>query len=390
MINFIVVGSKGSVILAVLQAIRSFTDARSVVIGGEDSRHLRWSTLCERHCAMRFDGSDDDRFVSIVGHFMSRTPHLVLIPADSEGARLVNRVRDRLSVNIIPTPDRPTLEMMDDPTQLQRFCTLHGIATPRTCLLRRQPGGELPAFHALAAEVGLPFALRRAGCGDAGSQVISSQAEYELALNQLAGAPDQLLAQAWVEGDEVDIGLLADRGQVSVLSLQQNGADGLRFISHAGLEAMAARLCQASAYHGPLRLRARINRSTGEVCLLGSQAQFWESLPTAIWRGVNFVAESIRQTPRQEGVRRPLPGLAFRSHPLVCADAWKRFFSSDEPGRLLRAMTLDVCSLGTLIGSPRSMPRQGEGLSRRVARRFESMRRHAAPAATRTLQREHV
>lgn len=341
MINYIVAGQDRRVTLDVLQAIRSFTDAGCMVIGSEHNRGLRWSSLCEQQTTIRFDGSDDDAFVDLVNDLTSYTRHLVLIPADSHAIRLVNRVAGRLSVAISPVPDTPTMDMLNDPWRFQRLCRQHGLPVPASRLL----GAESePDFNQLAQELGLPFVLRPL-----------NQAMHEAPLlvhsrRDLWRAPTSglLLAQTLPTGMEVSISLLSDRGQVTAFALAglapaQAGEIRLR------LEQLAVRLCHLCAFNGPMRLRARVDPATGSIFLLDCVPHFWPGLTACILSGLNLVAECVRPSPRQHGLRVVTQDHAGLEHPLAPM-WWQRLRARDEGGRLLRAMSLDLYSLSLSTG----------------------------------------
>ncbi len=336
MINYIVAGQDRRITLDVLQAIRSFTDAGCMVIGSEHNRGLRWSSLCEQQTTIRFDGSDDDAFVDLVNDLTCYTRHLVLIPADSHAIRLVNRVSGRLSVAISPVPDTPTMDLLNDAWRFQRLCRQHGLPVPASRLI----GAETePDFLALARELGLPFNLRSL-----------NQAAHEPALlihsrRDLWRAPTSglLMAQAQPSGAEVSISLLSDRGQVIAFAIA-----GLA-PAHAGevrleLEKLAVRLCHVSAFNGPMRLRARVDPASGRVCLIDCVPHFWPGLTACILSGLNLVAECVRPSPRQHGLRVVTQDHASLEHPLAPV-WWDRLRARDEGGRLLRAMSLDLYSL---------------------------------------------
>lgn len=341
MINYIVAGQDRRITLDVLQAIRSFTDAGCMVIGSERNRGLRWSSLCEQQTTIRFDGSDDDAFVDLVNALTSYTRHLVLIPADSHAIRLVNRVAGRLSVAISPVPDSPTMDMLNDPWRFQRLCRQHGLPTPASRLI----GAESePDFLALARELGLPFSLRPL-----------NQPAHEPALlvhsrRDLWRAPTSglLLAQALPSGAEVTVSLLSDRGQVTAFAIAglapaQAGEVRLE------LEKIAVRLCHVLAFNGPMRLRARVDAATGKLCLIDCVPHFWPGLTSCILAGLNLVAECVRPSPRQHGLRVVTQDHASLAHPLAPV-WWDRLRARDEGGRLLRAMSLDLYSLSLSTG----------------------------------------
>lgn len=343
MINYIVVGQNRPVTLAVLQAVRSFTDAGCMVIGTQGNRGLRWSSLCEQQATIRFDGADDEVFVDLVNDLTRFTRHLVLIPADCHAIRMVNRVAGQLAVTISPIPDTPTLTMLDDRWRFQRLCRQHGLPVPASRLI----GGESePDFPALAAELGLPFMVTPISHEpDLESVMISCRRDlWRLPARGL------LVAQAIAPGADVSISLIADRGQlcafvIAGLGLDQDNAGHF----HHGLERIAARLCEVSAFNGAMHLGARVDTTTGNLTLVDCVPHFWPDLTSTILAGLNLVAECVHPSPRHSRLQVVTQVGAALGHPLAPA-RWHRLRAPDEGGRLLRAMSFDLYSLSMSTG----------------------------------------
>lgn len=347
MINFIVLGRNKHVLIPVLQSIRSFTDAKAIAIGGEETKSLKWSTLCEQHLTIDFDGSGDDAFVALINSVVEKIQYVTLIPTDCDAIRLTNRVRDRLSLNITPIPRTATLDMFDDKWRFHEFCKQHQIAVPQTRLF--QSKAELD-YAALAGEFGLPFVIKPVNqAGARGVQIIRDKKHFErLVRDNEAYAYAPLIAQAYIDGSDIDISFLADRGQIGSFAIQQARDFTVEFVHNAELESMATRLCQLSAYHGVMHIDARIDKRTGKVYLLESNPRFWASLNASVACGLNFVAESIRSLPRAHGVRRLTAGKSFTSHPVLHPSTWPALLSDGgDNGRLLRAMTFDPLAIGS-------------------------------------------
>lgn len=335
MINYIVVGRDRGVTLSVLQAVRSFTDAGCMVVGTRENRGLRWSSLCDKQATIRFDGAHDEAFVRLVDDLARNNRHLVLIPADCDAVRMVNRVSKRLLVNIAPIPDTPTMTMLADRWQFQQLCRRNGLPVPASRLI----GGDVrPDFSALATALGLPFivqpVLHQPSCA---SVLVRSRRD----LLRLPARPD-LMAQQIVSGIEVSISLLADRGQPTALAIAGFAQQSTRY--QAALEVLATRLCQATAFSGLMRLRARLDLVTGAAVLTDCVPHCWPELTAPILAGLNLVAESVHPSPTGRALPRIGQAQAALGHPLAPA-RWQRLTAPDEGGRLLRAMSLDLYSL---------------------------------------------
>jgi predicted ATP-grasp superfamily ATP-dependent carboligase len=347
MINFIVLGRNKHVLIPVLQSIRSFTDAKAITIGSEESKSLKWSTLCEQHLTINFDGSEDDAFVALINSIVEKIQYVTLIPADCDAVRLTNRVRDRLSLNITPIPMTSTLEMFDDKWRFYEFCKQHQLAVPQTRLFESKAQLD---YAALAGEFGLPFVVKPVNeAGARGVQIIRNKAQFERIIrNNDAYQYAPLLAQAYVDGTDIDISLLADRGQVGAFAIQQANDAAVEFVHNSDLEQMAIKLCQLSAYHGVMHIDARIDKRSGKVYLLESNPRFWASLNASVACGLNFVAESIQAQPRVHGIRRLTAGKSYTTHPVLHPSTWPALLSdAGDNGRLLRAMTFDPHALGS-------------------------------------------
>ncbi len=341
MINYIVVGQDRRVTLAVLQAIRSFTDAGCMVIGPEKNRGLRWSSLCEKQATIRFDGADDDAFVSLADQLFRRNRHLVLIATDCDAISMVNRLSERLPITIAPIPDTATMTMLEDRWQFHQLCRRNSVPTAASHLL----GGDVrPDFTMLAAELGLPFIVKPVSKKQSlGPLLIRCRNDF-LRLP----ADTLLLAQRFVPGIDASISLLADRGQPTALAIAGlDQAQSARF--HSVLARLAAKLCQASAFNGLMQLRVRVDIATGEALLIDCVPHCWPGLTASILSGLNLVAESVHPSARRSGLPRITQSETLLGHPLAPA-CWPRLRAPDEGGRLLRAMSLDPYSLSMSTG----------------------------------------
>jgi len=349
MINYIVVGKSNFVVVAVLQALDCFTDAKTIVIGDHETDALRWSALCEKKLSVQFDGHDDTRFVELVNTLARQMPHIKLIPADCEGIRLANRVRHRLRVHITPIPDLATLNMFDDKWQFHQFCTQKDLCVPTTRLVGSK---EEIDFDAIVSEFGLPFVLKPVNqAGSLGVQIVTSKNYYETVIrNNDDYQFSPLIAQQFIEGADIDLSLLAIDGKLSAFAIQQVTGSTVNFVQNAYLETVADRICSESRYSGLMHVDARIEKRTGKVYLIESNPRFWASVTASVWCGLNFVAESIDATPRLTGPRRLTAGSAPTRHPMLRPASWPTLaLDPHHRGRLLRTMTFDFYLLSNFL-----------------------------------------
>jgi predicted ATP-grasp superfamily ATP-dependent carboligase len=345
-INFIVTGNCRRVVSAVLLAIRSFTDAKCIVVGGPATRSLRWSGLCKRQVTVDIDGGGDAVFTDIVHRVADASPHVILIPADCDAIRLVNRVHGTLKVNTTPIPSLPTLEMFDNKWNFHQFCSGLGLPVPETLHFASK---DAMNFKAIVSGIGLPFVVKPLDrAGSTGVHVVHSAEDFEASiLCNPAYQYGPLIAQRFIRGDDIDVSFLAVGGKMSALAVQQATGSRIVFRPNPSLAAMASALSDASAYHGVMHVDARVEEGSGKVWLIESNPRFWASLTASVWCGLNFVAESIMPAPEGAGVRMLTAGSASMRHPLMRPSAWQRMLADrGGRGRLLRAMAFDPPALG--------------------------------------------
>lgn len=343
--RYLVVGKSKYVVLAVLQAIRSFTDAQTMVIGDEETQAMRWSSLCTEKLAIRFDGSSDLAFVAMVNR-LAQCPGTILLPVDCDGIRLVHRVRDQLQVDIAPIPSPQNLQTFDDKWLFHQFCTAHGLRVPAT----RFVGAKDKLDYAdIAQEFSVPFVVKPTNmAGSMGVKIVTSRADFEAnILFNPAYDYHSLIVQRYIDGPDIDLSLLANHGVVSAFAIQRVTGARIEFLPEAYLDMVASAICSLCGYDGVMHIDARIDRNTGMVYLIEANPRFWASLTASVACGLNFVAASVDPRATASGVRRLTSGGASCRHPLLQPASWKDLLTdAGYHGRLFRAKALDPYSVG--------------------------------------------
>jgi hypothetical protein len=348
MINLIVMGNCRRVTTAVLQAIRSFTDAKCMVIGGPATAVLRRSTLCKRHITLDLIDAGDEAFVKLVNDIGRRYPHATILPADCDAIRMVSRVRSKLTLRISPIPDTETLDMFDNKWYFHQFCIQTGLPVPATRHLDSKTARD---YAAITAELGETFVLKPLDkAGSTGVHIIRTKADYDKLILDDSYNYGPLIAQRYIDGPDIDISLLAWKGRVIALAIQQTGDSRIMFVPQPELEALATKLCVSSTYSGVMHIDARIEAATGKIFLIESNPRFWASVTASVWCGLNFVAESVMQSSARNGVHRLTSGIAYTRHPLIRPSSWRSLLADGgERGRLLRAIAFDPPALASFI-----------------------------------------
>lgn len=364
--SFVLLGRSTRVAIEVLQAVRSFSDGECIVAGDAAIRPLRWSAHCARHVMTGLDGSGDDEFAVWINTLAARQPATVLIPFDCEGIRMAERLKGRLQLRMVPVPDVATLDLLEDKWSFYAFCNQHALPVPLTRLVGTK---EAIDFDAVAAEFGVPFVLKPTNwSGSLGVHIVTSRAYFEQhILGDGRYVFDTLIVQQFIAGKDACLSVLANRGRLLALAIQQPIMERIEFMPNAGLEHIASQICSASVYHGVMNLDVRIEKQTGKLFLIEANPRFYASLTASVACGLNFVEESLALT---EGVVQPkrlVAGRFEKRHPLFTPSLWRcLLWDFDARGRLLRAKAFDPFTLGMLV---REIPGMALRLARRTAAR---------------------
>lgn len=353
-------GKAARIALPMLQAARQHGPGRCILIGDAETEPLRQSAHCAGHLLIDFGQPDDERLCRLLNALAEKNPACVLIPYDCDGIRMVNRLRPRLRMHCTPAPDPETLDMLDDKWRFHGFCSLNGFSVPAS---RRLTSKRSLGFAALSVQFGLPFVVKPiTGSGSVGVQIVRSEAQF---ISDILDNPDYdfapLIAQQFIDGEDIDLSLLATSGRLDAMAIQQTQGRQVRFVSNTYLEGVAEQICEASLFHGVMHIDARVQRTTGKVFLIECNPRFWASLTAAAACGLNFVSESLRQPAAKAGVRRLTDGVSNTRHPLLQPSVWWKVAADRQSaGRLLRIRLFDFYTLRELLGDivARMFPRR--------------------------------
>jgi predicted ATP-grasp superfamily ATP-dependent carboligase len=132
-----------------------------------------------------------------------------------------------------------------------------------------------------------------------------------------------LIAQRYVDGVDMGINVMSLRGQLCAFSIHHVvDWPWVEFVPNAAIEAIAAKICRDSGYHGVMNVDVRIEEGTGKVFLMEANPRFWATLAASAGCGLNFLAESVKQTAPEAGPRRITSGRYNTRHPLLTPSAW--------------------------------------------------------------------
>lgn len=350
-LRVIVIGPEKAMVVQVLLAIHCWARASCTAICRPGSRHIRHSLLVDRYAEFSFDGRDDERFIRFVNRLEREQPGQLLVPADTHGNRLINRVRQRLHARCAAAPDDAMLDVLDDKWQFHRLCKWLGLRTPQTMFAASKHDID---FDAAARQLGLPFIVKP--CSEAqshGAFLIATREELQRQVlddDRYQYAP--LVVQQFIRGHDVGLNLCAKDGQLKAIAMQRredpdDDGSAIGFFYDADLDHVAHAICSATGYDGVMNIDGRIEEGTGLVWLFEANPRYWRSLSASVWGGMNFAAENLSEQIVPVAPRMLCTGHANAyHHPLLRPHLWwHALFGLGTQRRLARLLAADICTL---------------------------------------------
>lgn len=259
---------------------------RSCVVGPGGWSSVRFSRHCRRYVTVRSqdveEGSDD--FLRRLDEIARGFGADILIPADLPAAQMLARRRGRVATTVFPIPaDEDSILRFHHKGRFAALAREAGVLHPETRILK----GPEDAFT-----LDLPYPLIAKPLDRAGGfrvQRVDSRAALLAYLKE--GGPGESLVQTFIDGEDIDLSFLADRGRLAAWAVQRREPGNprlLHFLEDDRLVQSGRALVEASGYNGVAHLDYRIERSTGRAFVLEANPRFWGSLIYSTWAGVNF------------------------------------------------------------------------------------------------------
>ncbi|MDX6769401.1 MAG: ATP-grasp domain-containing protein [Elusimicrobiota bacterium] len=256
---------------------------RVTVAGAGEGRLVRLSRHCAEFIPIARDAAElaaaGPEVVAAAARAAARSGSELVVPSDVPGALLAHALEPRLpGVAFFPSPDPAVLRRMDDKWAFYGFLGEHGLPSPKTWRVDGPSPEGLP----------LPVVIKPlADSGGRGVAVHHTAAERDA---RVAAGPHPLLAQAFVDGQDVDLSFLADRGRLVAWSVQVREAGAVVYIDDPAVVDIGRRLAAASGYHGLAHIDMRYDGPGREkVVVIECNPRFWGTFQYTLGLGVDFL-----------------------------------------------------------------------------------------------------
>lgn len=283
----LLVSSQTLLAVAATRAL-AFRGARVEVAG----RGPGWLFRASRRCAAYHRVSQDEAGMAAAAPAVARAAlesrAEVLVPADVSAALLVPALKSLLpSILFFPTPPPELLRVMDDKWAFQTFLVKNGLPAPEAWLVSGPDE---------ARALSLPLIFKpKTGSGGVGVRTARDAAERERALARYAPGDYPLVAQRYLNGEDVDVSFLADRGRLVAWAVQTHRAGTIDYEDDADILSLAAALAKASAYTGVAHVDMR-REGPGRARALPIECnpRLWGTYAHLLGWGLDFIGLGLQ------------------------------------------------------------------------------------------------
>lgn len=232
------------------------------------------------------------RFVELLNEVCTRHAIDVVLPVDNTMIMTLARHRHLLAAGaaLAPIPDEGLLRMLHDKWAFSRLLARLNLPQPATRLLPTPKDVD-------KLDLSYPLVIKPVAHG--GGLDVTRVADAEEAVlrvrEHLARFPgDRMIAQAWIDGEDFQVCVFAQAGEVRAWSMCAMRGKGVRaFIEVPEVIDYCRRIVKRTGYEGAIQFDLMQERATGEFRFLEANLRFPASTYYHFRAGVNYVGLSL-------------------------------------------------------------------------------------------------
>lgn len=269
--------------------------AKAHVLGAPAARQLAIS----RNCGS-FQSSNNvapaataDALVADIEAAISSKRIDVVLPSDAESTQRLAEIASRLSVPTFPLSSPGVLHLLSDKWEFYEFCRRSSLPVPKTILIGAKHNVDATQ---IGDELGFPAIIKPVDQGDGnGVVIVRTRSEVETLVSRNLQYPyDNLIAQEFIPGHDIDCSLLARNGMTVCSAIQIRELGVTKFLEDSNLLATCSVALTLSRFEGLAHFDARYDERNGKLLLIECNPRFWRSIYAASACGLNFVAAGLR------------------------------------------------------------------------------------------------
>lgn len=286
MTNILVLTGNDYLALALLRGLG--TKGKRAVVAGIGGGWLRLSRHCADYVSIASSledlSSPSPELVGALLRLIRQRGISVIVPVDVAAENCAARLKSLLpEVGFFPSAEPETLALLDCKWTFYEFLLAQGLPAPRTWKLQSIDEGRRLPF---------PLVIKPlSGPGGRGVSVVREVAGLEARLSEAC----PVLAQEFLEGEDVDISFLADRGRLVSWAVQTLDSQHVyHYIEDERVVSIARRIAEATNYSGLAHVDMRYDgMSRGSIKVIECNPHFEGCLQCTYGFDVDFIGRGL-------------------------------------------------------------------------------------------------
>jgi predicted ATP-grasp superfamily ATP-dependent carboligase len=218
-------------------------------------------------------------------------PYAVVVPAGIEATLyLVRHSAMFPAKQMFPLADEELVRLLNSKWRFSQLLDEVGVRQPRTALLHAP--SDLEAVSTRWPAIIKPVASE----ASLGVQVVASRSKALAALADIGNAGLlPVLLQEYIQGVDLGVSVLADKGRVRAIRLQEPQPDGsLRYRSDSEALEIAETIVSATRFHGVANIDLRRAADDSQLHVLECNPRLYATVHKSAYAGANMVELGVR------------------------------------------------------------------------------------------------
>lgn len=286
-LNTLVISTNEHLTLRLLHCLGFLSIKADILALGKSSQFTKTSKFCRKYTAYSGDilTSEWETIANHINQYCRQENIDVIIPGGIQATFILSKIQPLINTAKVFPLDRPeTIQRIHNKWHLYADLSPLGLSFPKSILLE-----NLNQLQNL--DLQFPIMVKPIELADSrGIKRLDSLGETEKYLttttidNQLP-----LILQEYVDGFDIDLSVLADKGEIIAWTVQRAFPYHIEIFSHDPVLELGKQMISFYNFTGVAHFDLRVDKVTNQVKILECNPRLWASIEASLWYGVDFI-----------------------------------------------------------------------------------------------------
>jgi predicted ATP-grasp superfamily ATP-dependent carboligase len=253
---------------------------------------FKYSRYIKSYCYVPTE--NDDQISEAIEKSIHSLKIDILFPIDEKITRIIAERIDYFTriVNLPPIPDQHVLDLVRNKWLLYNWLFKNGLSNYKPILYSKN---TYPCKDSIISR--MPFLIKPCwGAGGKGISYIKSEKDWSVFKIDPSFGEDGYLLQPFIEGYDIDISAIVDKGKILTFTIQRGCdaseqfkfSESIEFVENKSVYDKAQKVFSTLKYSGVAHLDLRYDFNLKSYELIDFNARYWSTLLGSHYVGINF------------------------------------------------------------------------------------------------------